>query len=101
MSPQPDGGAGNRPWVARVRAGWHAVERFYDEWFESKWRHAVRREAQTQSDTFRALLFLQSLGVDDPASYETLDVIPYLVADLHAWHQRMGREEFGAPGGCC
>ena len=25
----------------------------------------------------------------------------YMVADLHEWHQRMGRGDFGAPGGCC
>ncbi|GAA3725807.1 hypothetical protein HDA32_003427 [Spinactinospora alkalitolerans] len=85
----------------RVRAAWRRVEEFHEAWFETRWRHALRREARTQQDTLRALLLLETLGVDDPVAYETLDLIPYMVADLHEWHLRMGRREFGEPGVCC
>lgn len=85
----------------RLRSAWRHVTEFHEQWFEARWRHVLRREARTQHDTLRALMLLETLGVDNPVAYETLDVIPYMVADLHEWHQRMGREEFGDPGVCC
>lgn len=74
---------------------------FYEEIGRSRWRQESAREARAQHDTLRALVLLDTLGVDNPASYETLDAIPYLLADAHEWHQRLGRRDFGMPGGCC
>ncbi|KIH98887.1 hypothetical protein LP52_10670 [Streptomonospora alba] len=85
----------------QLRSAWRRIEEFHEEWFASRWRHVLRREARTQQDTLRAMVLLQTLGVEDPAAYETLDLIPYMVADLHEWHQRMGRETFGDEGVCC
>lgn len=90
-------GAGGR----RVLAGWRRVEAFHDELFVAPWRQALEREARRQDDTFRTLVMLDALGVENPVAYETLELIPYLVADLHAWHQRMGRDRFGDAGVCC
>ncbi|WP_017539233.1 MULTISPECIES: cory-CC-star protein [Nocardiopsis] len=87
--------------LERLREAWRKVEEFHTAWFETRWRHVMRREARTQQDTLRALLLLETLGVEGPVAYETLDLIPYMVADLHEWHQRMGREDFGDPGVCC
>lgn len=86
---------------ARLRAAWRSIERYHDELFVAPWRAGLQREARRQQDTLRALVMLESLGVDNPVAYETLDLIPHLVADLHAWHQRMDAEEFGDPGVCC
>ncbi|WP_394356498.1 cory-CC-star protein [Spiractinospora alimapuensis] len=69
--------------------------------FVSPARTQARREARQRQDTLRALLLLESLGVEGPVAYETLDLLPYLVADLHEWHLRLGRDQFGVPGGCC
>lgn len=85
----------------RLTSGWRAVERFHDELFVVPWRRSVAREVRRQEDTLRALVLLESLGVDNPVAYDTLDLVPYLVADLHAWHQRMGRAEFGDTSVCC
>ncbi len=85
----------------RLRAAWRAVERVHDEVFVEPLRRAGAREVRRQDDVLRALVLLESLGVDNPVAYETLDLVPYLVADLHAWHQRMGRAEFGDAGVCC
>lgn len=101
---QPRTGAGPAPlaraWRRAVTA-WRRIEAFHQEVFESRWGHARRRQARTQQDTLRALLMLEALGVDNPVAYETLDLIPYVVTDLHEWHRRMGHRDFGAPGGCC
>lgn len=84
-----------------IRAAWRRLEAAHDAVFVARWRQGMRKEARRQHDTFRALVLLDSLGVENPVAYETLDLLPYLVADLHAWHQRMGRESFGDPGVCC
>lgn len=98
-APRPRGRAA-RAWTA-VLGAWRKAEQFHDTYFASRLRHVVRREAQSQHDTLRALLLLDSLGVDNPVAYETLDLIPYYLADLHEWHTRMGRTEYGGPQGCC
>ncbi|MCY9783186.1 hypothetical protein KIK06_04680 [Nocardiopsis sp. EMB25] len=104
MSTAPATAAGSGPlgraW-RRAVSSWRRFEAFHQAVFEARWGHAREREARTQQDTLRALLMLETLGVDNPVAYETLDLIPYMVADLHEWHQRLGRDDFGAPGGCC
>jgi hypothetical protein len=87
--------------MARLTDAWRRVEAFHEEVFASRWRRELHREARTQHDTLRTLLLLDTLGVDSPVAYETLELVPYLVADLHEWHQRMGRQEYGDPGTCC
>jgi hypothetical protein len=77
------------------------LERHHDELFVVPWRRASAREVRRQEDLLRTLVLLESLGVDNPAAFDTLDLVPYLVADVHAWHQRMGRAEFGDAGVCC
>ncbi|WP_007025118.1 cory-CC-star protein [Saccharomonospora iraqiensis] len=86
---------------ARLVSAWRRAEAAHDALFVARWRRDLRRRARTEQDTFRALVLLDSLGVDNPVAYETLDLVPYLVADLHEWHRRMGRETFGDPGVCC
>lgn len=86
---------------SRVAAAWRCIDAFHDEMFVAPWRQALEREARRQDDTFRTLVMLDALGVENPVAYETMELIPYLVADLHAWHQRMGRDTFGDIGVCC
>lgn len=85
----------------RATAAWRRVERFHDELFVAPWRQALEREARRQSDVLAALLLLESFGVDNPVAYETLDLVPQLVADLHQWHLRLGMDRLGDPGMCC
>ncbi|PRX47225.1 hypothetical protein B0I33_106326 [Prauserella shujinwangii] len=85
----------------RLASAWRRAEAAHDQLFVARWRQGLRREVRRQEDTLRALVMLESLGVDNPVAYETLDLVPYLVADLHAWHRRMGQESFGDPGVCC
>lgn len=80
---------------------WRRFERGHELLLVSRWRQGLRREARRRDDTLRALLLLESLGVDNPVAYETLDAVPYLVSDFHEWHRRMGRDEFGDAGVCC
>lgn len=88
------------PWE-RIAAAWRRIDAFHNELFVAPWRQALEREARRQDDTFRALVMLDALGVENPVAYETMELIPYLVSDLHDWHRRMGQDTFGDPGMCC
>lgn len=94
------GGAARSAWRRAVQA-WRRFDAFHQAVFDARWGHARAREARTQSDTLRALVMLESLGVANPVAYETLDIVPYMVADLHEWHQRMGDLSAGEPQVCC
>ncbi|MDS1269224.1 cory-CC-star protein [Lipingzhangella sp. LS1_29] len=96
----PNGNPARRAWQ-RVVWAWRRFDAFHQAVFDSRWGHAREREARRQADTMRALVLLESLGVANPVAYETLDLVPYLVADLHDWHRRMGAETFGEPQVCC
>ncbi len=86
---------------SRVVAAWHRIDALHSELFLAPWRQGLEREARRQDDTFRALVMLDALGVENPVAYETMDLVPYLVADVHEWHRRMGQSTFGDPGVCC
>jgi hypothetical protein len=86
---------------ARVRAAYRRVESLHDDYFVGRWRAGFSREAARQSDVMLALLFLDALGVDNPAGYWTLELYPEVVERFHQWHRRMGVERFGDAGTCC
>lgn len=84
----------------RLRRGWARLDELHTEFFVGRWRSALQREAQRQSDELLALFFLDSLGVEDPAAYWTLELYPHLVEDFHAWHRRQGRDRLDGST-CC
>lgn len=87
--------------TSRVTRAVRRAAQFYEEVGASRWRQESAKEARAQHDTLRALVLLDTLGVDNPVAFETLDAVPYLLADAHDWHLRLGRKDFGMPGGCC
>ncbi len=38
------------------------------------------------------LVFSESMGIPNPASYYTLELLPILYDRFHEWHLRMGME---------
>lgn len=88
-------------WSNRLRRAWRRLDEAHDAVFVAPWRSGLRREVRRQEDTLLALVFLDSLGIENPAGYETLELYPYLVGDLHDWHRRQGMDTFPTPGVCC
>jgi hypothetical protein len=85
----------------RVRRALRRFAELHDEFFVSKWRSGLQREARRQQDLLLTLVFLESLGVENPATYYTLELYPELVAGFHDWHRRQGMEHAPEPGFCC
>ncbi|WP_200900286.1 cory-CC-star protein [Rubrobacter aplysinae] len=83
------------------RAIYGKIEELHREFFVSKWRAGMQREAGQQQDALMAMLFLEALGVPSPTSYYTLELYPEFVESFHRWHLRMGIQTFPDGGFCC
>ncbi|MDQ2076436.1 cory-CC-star protein [Marinimicrobium sp. ABcell2] len=76
--------------------------RLYRDFYEQPFRRTVALEERRRDDFFRLLVMSESLGLPNPASWYCLELMPFVVEDLHAWHQRMGMEQCPTCGfRCC
>lgn len=85
----------------RAAAWYRRLERLHDDYFVGRWRAGFQREARRQEEAFLALVFLDQLGVDSPASWYLLELYPELIESFHQWHRHAGLETFPDPGVCC
>jgi len=78
---------------------WHAVVEWarragslVREFYLAPHRGVVARAKRDEDDLFMLLVFSEMMGIPNPASYYTLELLPILYEDFHAWHTRMGME---------
>ena len=50
---------------------------------------AIRKEAWDMNDNMMLLLFGDYLGLPNPISYYTLEILPYLAEDMLPWQRRI------------
>ena len=94
MSP----GAGPLRPQGKLRHAWDLLQEFY----EGRHRGALAREKREEEDLFMLLVFSDMLGIPNPASYYTLELLPVLYDRFHEWHIRMGMEKSPLDGfRCC
>lgn len=65
----------------------------YEEFFASKYRAQIAREARHEEDLFILLAFSDMLGIPNPVQFYTLELYPHLYERLHQWHIRMGMDK--------
>ena len=91
-------GAGNGTpdsWHARLSAGLR-------EFYIAPYRRSFARAQRDEEDLFMMLVFSESLGLPNPATYYTLELMPAMYERFHAWHRRMGMERSPLDHvGCC
>jgi hypothetical protein len=87
--------------LPRLRALGRRLVAFHDELFMAPWRAGLQREARRQEDLLVTLVFLEALGVENPATYYTLELYPELLSSFHDWHRRAGMPRSPEPGMCC
>ncbi|HHY92118.1 MAG TPA: hypothetical protein GX511_02105 [Firmicutes bacterium] len=67
----------------------------------------LRKEAFEENDTFLLLCFADLIGVPVPASYYSIELLPYLAEELGGWEKRILErksvvaEKFGKHDWCC
>ncbi|CAN5343127.1 hypothetical protein BH20ACT8_BH20ACT8_15220 [soil metagenome] len=87
--------------LRRLADGYRRVVSFHDALFVAPWRAGLERESRRQEELLVTLVFLEALGVENPAGYYTLELYPELAERFHAWHQDAGMRRAPEPGVCC
>ena len=75
-------------WSDRLRRLGDLVRDFY----EGRHRGALARERRQEDDLFMLLVFSETMGIENPASYYTLELLPLMYERFHEWHIRMGMD---------
>lgn len=68
-------------------------QQLVQEFYEGRHRGALAREKREEDDLFMLLVFSEMMGVPNPASYYTLELLPILYDQFHDWHTRMGMDK--------
>ena len=68
------------------------VEKRLHDYYVAPYRRSFARAQRDEEDLFMLLLFADSLGVPNPATFYTLELLPLMFDRFHEWHKRMGME---------
>ena len=72
------------------------------EFYNAPYRGALARAKRDEDDLFMLFVIGELLGLSNPASYYTLELLPVLYERLHEWHTRMGMDRSPLDGfRCC
>lgn len=92
----------------RAAAVWRAARRmlaragrYHEAVFLGRWRGDLAKEVRRREDLMVAMVHLQAMGIEDPASAFGLELYPEMVGAFHRWHQHQGIDRFPDAGVCC
>lgn len=72
------------------------------EFYVAPHRRAFARAQRDEEDLFMMLVLSEALGVPNPASGATLELLPEMLDRMHDWHIRQGMDRSPIDGlGCC
>ena len=62
------------------------------EFYSGPYRRTFARAQRDEEDLFMMLVLSEALGVPNPVSYYTVELLPVVYDRFHDWHRRMGME---------
>lgn len=72
------------------------------EFYAAPYRREFARARRDEDDFFRLIVLSEALGIPNPASFYTIELLPVIYEDLHEWHTRMGIDRAPIEGlSCC
>ncbi len=75
----------SKSWYKRLEEGLR-------EYYIAPYRREFARAQRDEDDLFMMLVFSESLGIPNPATYYTMELLPVVYDRFHDWHRRMGME---------
>ena len=73
-----------------------------DEFYHAPYRRTLTSAYRDENDVFMLMVFAEHLGVPNPVSYYTMELLPFMLEEFHSWHKRMGMEKSPIEHfGCC
>lgn len=84
------------------RGRWGAFRSGLEEFYAGPYRRGMARSRRDTDDLFTMVVLAEALGVPDPSAYHSVELLPALYEDFHAWHRRIGVERSPLDHmGCC
>lgn len=71
--------------LARLSAGLR-------EFYVAPYRRTFARARRDEDDLFMVVVLADALGVPNPVSYYTVELLPVVYDRFHDWHRRMGMD---------
>lgn len=71
---------------------WAAVGKTLQDAYAGPYRETFARARRDEEDLFMMMVFSDALGVPNPATYYTVELLPAVYERFHEWHRRMGME---------
>ncbi|MGB2078369.1 MAG: cory-CC-star protein [Vibrio sp.] len=88
--------------MKRIYQQFKAINQGLEEFYHAPYRRSLTRAYRDEEDFFMLLIFAESLGMDNPVSFYTLELQPFFLESFHEWHLRMGMEKSPIEHfGCC
>ncbi len=85
-----------------VERWWARLSAALGEFYAAPYRRTFARAQRDEDDLFMLLVYSEALGLPNPATWYTLELMPVLYERFHAWHRRMGMERSPLDHmGCC
>lgn len=78
--------------MSRLGDWWAAVGSNLQELYAGPYRETFARARRDEEDLFMMMVFSDALGVPNPATYYTVELLPVVYERFHEWHRRMGME---------
>lgn len=78
--------------MSRLGDWWGVVGRNLQEFYAGPYRETFARARRDEEDLFMMMVFSDALGVPNPATYYTVELLPVVYERFHEWHRRMGME---------
>lgn len=88
--------------AAPVEPWWVRLSAMLGEFYAAPYRRTFARAQRDEDDLFMLLVYSEALGLPNPATWYTIELMPVLYERFHAWHRRMGMERSPLDHvGCC
>lgn len=80
------------PLLSMLRGRLHEVAAGLGDVFAGPYRQTYARAQRDEDDLFMVIVMAEALGVPNPASYYTVELLPVVYDQFHDWHRRMGMD---------
>ena len=85
-----------------MTSGWQRFSELLREFYIAPYRRTFARAKRDEEDLFMMLVLSEALGVPNPASGATLELLPEMLDCMHEWHTRQGLDHSPIDGlSCC
>ena len=62
------------------------------DFYSGPYRRTFARAQQDEDDLFMVIVMAEALGVPNPVSYYTAELLPVVYDQFHDWHRRMAMD---------